>query len=75
MFVPIRAVSPHFPCPRNSCHSRVLVETCCIIFEAKQSYVCRNLKFQVNYDVALVVRPILSVDMLTRKRVLVVFGA
>ena len=39
-----------------------------------ESYVCRNLKFQVNYEVAPVVRPILSVDMLTRKGVLVVFG-
>ena len=39
-----------------------------------ESYVYRSLKFQVNYEVAPVVRPILSVDMLTRKRVLVVFG-
>ena len=39
-----------------------------------ESYVYRNLKFQVNYEVAPVVRPILSVDMLTRERVLVVFG-
>ena len=39
-----------------------------------ESYVYRNLKFQVNYEVAPVVRPILSVDMLTRKRVLVVFS-
>ena len=38
------------------------------------SYVYRSLKFQVTYEVALVVRPILSVDMLTRKGVLVVFG-
>ena len=34
----------------------------------------RNLKFQVNYEVASVARPILSGDMLTRKVVLVVFG-
>ena len=34
----------------------------------------RSLKFQVNCEVAPVVRPILSVDMLTRKGVLVVFG-
>ena len=33
-----------------------------------ESYVYRNLKFQMNYEVALVVRPILSVDMLTRER-------
>ena len=39
-----------------------------------ESYVCRKLKFQVNYEVALVVRPILSVDMFTRNGVLVVFG-
>ena len=39
-----------------------------------ESYVHRSLKFQVNYEVAPVVRPILSVDMLTRKGVLVVFG-
>ena len=39
-----------------------------------ESYVYRSLKFQVNYEVAFVVRPILSVDMLTRKGVLVVFG-
>ena len=40
-----------------------------------ESYVYRNLKFQVkNYEVAPVVRTILSVDMLTRKGVLVVFG-
>ena len=39
-----------------------------------ESYVYRNLKFQVNDKVAPVVRPILSDDMLTRKGVLVVFG-
>ena len=39
-----------------------------------ESYVFRNLKFQVNYEVAPVVRPSLSVDMLKRKGVLVVFG-
>ena len=67
--------SHHFPCPRNICHSRVLVETCCITLEAKLRVTCIEvLKFQVNYKVAPVVRPILSVDMLTRKRVLVVFG-
>ena len=38
------------------------------------SYVYRSLKFQVNYEVVPVVRPILSVDMLTREGVLVVFG-
>ena len=57
------------------CHSRVLVETCCIILEAKLRVSrIKNLKFQVNYEVAPVVRPILSGDMLTRKGVLVVFG-
>ena len=39
-----------------------------------ESYVYRNLEFQVNYEDALVVRPIFSVYMLTRKGVLVVFG-
>ena len=39
-----------------------------------ESDVYRNLKFQVIYEVAPVVRPILAVDMLTRKGVLVVFG-
>ena len=39
-----------------------------------ESYVYRSLKFQVNSEVALVVRPILSVDVLTSKGVLVVFG-
>ena len=39
-----------------------------------ESYVYRSRKFEVNYEVAPVVRPILSVDMLTRKGVLVVFG-
>ena len=34
----------------------------------------RSFKFQVNYEVAPVVRTILSVVMLTRKGVLVVFG-
>ena len=34
-----------------------------------ESYVYRSLKFQVNYEVPLFVRPILSVDMLTRKGV------
>ena len=34
----------------------------------------RSLKCLVNYEVAPVVRPILFVDMLTRKGVLVVFG-
>ena len=53
----------------------MLVETCCIILEAKLRVTWyRRIKFQVNYDVAPVVRPILSVDMLTRIGVLVVFG-
>ena len=39
-----------------------------------ESCVYRSLKFQVNYEVAPVVGPILSVDMLTHKGVLVVFG-
>ena len=39
-----------------------------------ESYVCRSRKFQVNYEVAFVARPILSVDVLTSKGVLVVFG-
>ena len=39
-----------------------------------ESYVYRNLKSHVNYEVAPVVRPILSVDVLTSKGVLVVFG-
>ena len=39
-----------------------------------ECYVYRSVKFQVNYEVAPVARPILSVDMLTRKGVLVVFG-
>ena len=39
-----------------------------------ESYVCLSLKFHVNYEVALVARPILSVDMLTHKGVWVVFG-
>ena len=39
-----------------------------------ESYVYRSLKFQVNYKVTPVVRPILAVDMLTSKGVLVVFG-
>ena len=39
-----------------------------------ENYVYRSLKFQVNYEIAPVVRPILSVDMLTHKGVLVVFG-
>ena len=51
------------------------VETCCIILEAKLRVTWyRSLKFQVNYEVVLVVKPILSVDMLTRIGVLVVFG-
>ena len=39
-----------------------------------ESYAYRSLKFQLKYQVAPVVRPILSVDKLTRKGVLVVFG-
>ena len=39
-----------------------------------ESYVYRSLKFQVNYEVAPVVTPILSVEMVTSKGVLVVFG-
>ena len=39
-----------------------------------ESYVYRSLKLQVNYESAPVVRPILSVDVLTNKRVIVVFG-
>ena len=51
------------------------METRCITLEAKlRGYVYRSPKFQVNYEVALVVRRILSVDMLTRQGVLVVFG-
>ena len=67
MFVPICTVSPHFPCLRNS---YVLYH----LGSKTESYVYRSLKFQVNYEVAPVVRPFLSVDMLTRKGVLVVFG-
>ena len=75
MFVPIGTVSPHFPCPRNSCHSKSAGGDVLHHLGSKtESYVYRNLKFRVNYEVAPVVRPILSVDMLTRKRVLVVFG-
>ena len=39
-----------------------------------ESYTYRSLELQVIYEVALVVSPILSVDMLTRKGVSVVFG-
>ena len=75
MFVPVGTVSHHLVHPRNSCHSEVLVETCCIILGVKfESYVYRSLNFQVNSEVALVVRPILSVDVLTSKGMLVVFG-
>ena len=38
------------------------------------SYVYQGFKFEVNYEVALVVRPILSVDESTSKGVQVVFG-
>ena len=67
MFVPIGTVSHHFLCLRDS---YVLYHR----GSKTESYVYRSLKFQVNYEVALVVRPTLSVDMLTRKGVLVVFG-
>ena len=39
-----------------------------------ESHVYQSFQVQVNYEVAPVARPILSVDMLTRKGVLVVFG-
>ena len=39
-----------------------------------ESSVYRSLKFQVNYEVALVARPIFSVDLFTSDGVLVVFG-
>ena len=39
-----------------------------------ESYVFQSFNFQVNHEVALVVRPILSVDMLVSKGVQVVFG-
>ena len=38
------------------------------------SCVYRSHKFQVNYEVAPVARPILSVDVLTCEGVLVLFG-
>ena len=38
-----------------------------------ESYVYRCLNFQVNYEVAPAVRPILSVDMLTNRRIIVLF--
>ena len=45
--------SPTFLVQRNSCHSRVLGETCWHHLGSKtESYVYRNLKFQVNYEVA-----------------------
>ena len=67
--------APFHVCPAWYGFSPLSLLTCYIILEAKtESYVFRSLKFQVNSGVALVVRPILSVDMLTRKGVLVVFG-
>ena len=39
-----------------------------------ESYVYRSLKIQVNYEIAPVVRSILSVDVLTSTGVFVVFG-
>ena len=39
-----------------------------------EKYECRSFKFHANYEVAPAVRPILSVDVLTSKRVLVVCG-
>ena len=71
MFVPVGTFFHHFVHPR---HSKVLVETCCIILGVGLRVVYRRFKFQVNYEVTPVVRPILSVDVLTRKGVLVVFG-
>ena len=54
MFVPIGTISLHFPCPRNSCHSRVLVETCCIVLEAELRVTCIEVSnFQVTYEVDL----------------------
>ena len=39
-----------------------------------KSYVYQSFKFEVSYNVALVVRPSLSVDMLISKGAYVVFG-
>ena len=39
-----------------------------------ESYVWESFKLEVNYEVAPVVRPILSVDVLTSKGVQVVLG-
>ena len=48
---------------------------CCILLGATLKVTCiRVLKFQANYEVALVVRPMLSVDMLITQGAQVVFG-
>ena len=40
MFVPIGTVSHHLVHPRNSCHSKVPVETCCIVSGVKLRVMC-----------------------------------
>ena len=56
------------------CIQTVVTEQCWWRRVAVEGYVYRSLKFQVNYEVALVVRSILFVDVLSSKGVLVVFG-
>ena len=52
MFVPIGTVSHHFLCPRNSCLLKSAGEDELHHLGSKtESYVFRNLKFQVNYEV------------------------
>ena len=70
MFVLVGTVFHHSMHPRNSWHSKVLHH----LGSKAESCVYRSLKVQVNYEVAPVVRPILSVHLLTGKGVLVVFG-
>ena len=63
MFVPIGSVSHTF-----LVHETVVTQECWW----SESYVYQSLNFHVNYEVAPVVGPILSVGMLTRKRDLIV---
>ena len=75
MFVSVGTVFHHFVHPRNSCRSIVAGGNVLHHHRIKtECDVCRSLKFQVNCEVAPVVRPILSVDLLTSNGVLVVFG-
>ena len=74
MFVPLGTMFDHFVHPQNSSLKCAGGDGLHHLGGKAEICVYRVLEFQVNCEVAPVARPFLSVDVLTSKGVLVVFG-